>query len=196
MHRQPLLRLLDAYAGLYPDESPVVDRVRHLVRKNEDCFHRTCRPGHITGSAWVLSADQRRCLLVHHRKLNLWVQPGGHADGDPDSLAVATREAQEESGIEALAPLAQPGETVVPLDIDVHLIPERRGPSGELIEDAHEHHDIRFLLAAEYEAPIVVSAESHDVRWFTPDEVRRLTGEESVLRLLRKSLSWMPAGVT
>ena len=68
MHRQPLLKMLGKYLDLYPDEEDVVRRVCALVDSSPDCFLRSCRPGHITGSAWVLSHDRSRCLLVHHRK--------------------------------------------------------------------------------------------------------------------------------
>ena len=78
---------------------------------------------------------------------------------------------------------------VMPFDVDVHEIPARYDADGQMIEDAHEHHDIRFLLIADADDAIQVSDESHDVAWFTPDEVRELTDEESVLRMLHKALS-------
>ena len=184
MHREPLLQLLADYVRICPDESPVVAKIRSLVESHTDCFERTCRPGHITGSAWVVSHDGLRHLLLHHRKLDRWLQPGGHADGDVNVAQVALREAIEESGIPRLR-LSQ--ET--PLDVDVHLIPARYTAAGKLLEEAHEHHDIRFLLQAEGDDPIVVSDESHDVQWFTSEQVAAKIDEESVLRLLKKSLA-------
>ncbi len=184
---QPLLTLLDRYAVAWPAESAMVDRVRALVAAHDNCFDRDCLPGHITGSAWVLSPDRRRCLLLHHRKLDRWLQPGGHADGDPDVLRVAIREASEESGLPGIYCLDDES----PLDVDVHVIPARRNAQGKITEPAHEHHDLRFLLATDDPAPLVVTDESHDVRWCTPQEVEQLTQEESVLRLLRKSRDWM-----
>lgn len=164
----------------------MVQRVLTLVSEHADCFDRHCLPGHVTGSAWVLSADRKRCLLVHHRKLDRWLQPGGHADGDAKVLRVAQREAREESGLASIFAL----DDTMPLDVDVHLIPERCTLCGEILEPAHEHHDIRFLLSTEDEA-LTVSEESHDVRWCTPEEVKALTQEESVLRMLRKARPWM-----
>jgi 8-oxo-dGTP pyrophosphatase MutT (NUDIX family) len=186
MHRQPLIELLNRYAARFPNESEVVDRIRALVTEHADCFERTCRPGHITGSAWVLSHDRTCCLLVHHAKLNRWLQPGGHADGETEIAEVALREAQEETGLTRLTLPTFAGQ-LVPLDLDVHLIPERRRPDGSLIDDAHEHHDVRFLLIAEPDQETVLSEESHDLGWFTHDEVLALTNEESVLRMLRKA---------
>jgi 8-oxo-dGTP pyrophosphatase MutT (NUDIX family) len=207
MHRQSLLQLLDRYQQRYPAEQPVIDRIRRLVTTHSDCFERSCRPGHITGAAWIVSEDRRRCLLVHHRKLNRWLQPGGHADGDPVAARVALREAQEESGlsrlklwdVEAMARGADAGERpceapwadraawdITPLDVDVHVIPARYDVDGTLLEDSHEHHDIRFLVVAGGDETPRVSAESYAARWFSRDELARFTDEESVLRLDRK----------
>jgi 8-oxo-dGTP pyrophosphatase MutT (NUDIX family) len=186
MHRQPLLTLLDRYAALHPSEAPMIDRIRALVSAHENCFERACIPGHITGSAWIVSHDGARHLLVHHRKLNRWLQPGGHADGQTDVAAAALREAVEETGLASLRFADDSPTGPLPLDVDVHLIPERRTVAGELVDPAHEHHDIRFLFVAAPDEQIQVSDESHDVRWFTPAEIERLDTDESVLRMLRK----------
>lgn len=193
MHREPLRKLLVDYRAANPAEAAVADRILQLVECHEDCFERTCRPGHLTGSAWVVSADGARHLLLHHRKLGKWLQPGGHADGEADLAAVATREAEEETGLNALRVIPDPGGSLA-LDIDVHLIPARYGPAGELVEDAHEHHDVRFLLQSAGDDALTLSDESHALRWCSPEEVRHLTQEESVLRLLEKAQSRLQAG--
>jgi len=211
MHRRPLLEMLARYRQAQPAEADVVDRIRALVEGHADCFDRSCRPGHITGAAWILSADRRHHLLTHHRQLGRWLQLGGHADGEPHVDQVALREAREESGMSNfdfvttekgselffardIAPSPSDSKIVltpflpVPLDVDVHQIPTRRDREGRVVEDAHEHHDIRFLLVAQSGQEIRPSDESYDVGWFTPEEVRRLTDEPSVLRMLEKTL--------
>jgi 8-oxo-dGTP pyrophosphatase MutT (NUDIX family) len=187
MHRRPLLDTLARYRQAFPNEGAIVDRICELVATHADCFERTCRPGHITAAAWILSPDRRRCLLTHHRKLGRWLQLGGHADGQWCVEDVALREAREESGLTAFDFLPIGG-AHVPLDIDVHQIPPRYDERGQLLEDGHEHHDIRFLLVARSECEISASDESHAVAWFTPDEVLQRTREESILRMLRKAL--------
>jgi len=187
MHRRPLLEMLACYRHAFPAEAEVVDRITALVEAHADCFERTCRPGHLTGAAWIVSADRRRCLLAHHRKLDRWLQLGGHADGQWQIEEVALREAREESGMSAFEMLSIAGDRI-PLDVDVHAIPPRYDAEGRLVEDAHEHHDIRFLLIAHDGQPLRASDESHDVAWFTPDEVRERTDEPSVLRMLHKAL--------
>ena len=195
MHRQPLLALLARYGSHFASEVEVVSRIRALVTTRPDCFERTCRPGHITASAWIVSPDGRQCLLTHHRRLNIWVQLGGHTDGQCDVLQAALREAREESGIEHLDPrtsdVGRAGDgPVLPLDVDIHTIPARYDQSGAVLEDEHEHHDIRFMMVADPTAPLRVSSESHDVRWIATSELGRFTKEESVLRMLRKSAAF------
>jgi len=187
MHRRPLLEMLSRYRAQFPSEADVVDRIQALIEAYSNCFERSCRPGHITGSAWIVSADRRRCLLAHHRKLDCWLQLGGHADGQPEVEQVALREAREESGMQRFDLVCIDG-ALLPLDVDVHQIPARRNDQGQLVEDAHEHHDVRFLLIAHPDQDIRLSDESHELAWFPLDEVPRRTDEESVLRMLRKAL--------
>jgi 8-oxo-dGTP pyrophosphatase MutT (NUDIX family) len=188
MSRWPLLEMLARYRDAFPSEAAVVERICALVDSRPDCFERTCRPGHITAAAWILSTDRRRALLTHHRKLGRWLQLGGHADGQWHVEEVALREAREESGLARFEFIPIHG-AVLPFDLDVHEIPARYDADGALVEDAHEHHDIRFLLIAASGDEIRVSDESHDLKWCTPDEVRALTDEESVLRMLRKAIA-------
>ena len=95
MHRRNLLEALTRYAIRHPDEQSTVDRFSRLLEDHPNCFERDCWAGHITGSAWLLNPSQSKLLLTHHRKLNMWLQLGGHSDGDPDTAAVAKREAEE-----------------------------------------------------------------------------------------------------
>jgi len=186
MHRDSVIQLLTAYRAANPSEAEVADRILALVNSRPDCFDRTCRPGHLTGSAWVVSSDGQRHLLLHHRKLGKWLQPGGHADGQTDLAEVALREAVEETGLQSLRLIPDAGGALV-LDLDVHDIPARYACDGSLIEDAHEHHDVRFLFRVDGAGDLLGNEESHSVRWFTEKEVRKITLEISVLRLLEKS---------
>ena len=180
MHRDPLLRWISAYGARYPDERATADRFAAFVAAHRDCFERTCVPGHVTGSAWLVSHDGARFLLTHHRKLGRWLQLGGHSDGDADTAAVALREATEESGIRGLrvAPISG---VVQPLDLDAHEIPAR----GD--EPAHVHYDVRFLVVAPPGATIAISEESLDLRWFATDAALAVPHDESVASLLRKA---------
>jgi 8-oxo-dGTP pyrophosphatase MutT (NUDIX family) len=140
-----------------------------------DAFERGLAIGHFTGSAWLVSADGQRVLLTHHRKLGLWLQPGGHADGDTDLRRVALREAEEESGLDGL--------TIEPaiFDLDRHRIPARGA------EPEHWHYDVRFVVRAGADEAFVVGEESHALAWREITDVAKdESADESVRRMARK----------
>ena len=182
-----LRELLAAHLAAWPADHEVASRFTAFIDGHPDCLLRSCAPGHLTGAALVTTPELDRVLLTHHRALDIWVQLGGHADGDGQLHRVARKEAEEESGLKSLIWLAHPltmraGGRPIPFDLDIHAIPA--SPRAA----AHLHHDVRFVLvatAAIHEA-IVVSEESHDVRWFTLSEARALTSEASMHRQFDK----------
>lgn len=180
MHRRHLLDILRSYRDAYPAEAGVVQRIGAFTESHADCFERSCLAGHITASAWIVSADYRDALLTHHAKLDRWLQLGGHCDGDPDPFSVALREAREESGMAEFRE-ASGVEVPLPLDVDIHRIPARGS------EPEHDHLDLRYLLVAGAGQEIVCSEESKDLRWIARDRIHAVTTEESVLRLERKA---------
>ena len=181
-HRKLLQQALGHYLARFPNEGETVARIRTLVAGHPDCFERTCLPGHITGSAWIVSPDRSRYLMTRHRIFDRWLQLGGHSDGCAQPHLVALREAEEESGLTGFGLYREP-EGFVPLDVDIHTIAARAGVP------AHAHYDIRYLLTASDEKPLIVSDESHDLRWFDSNELMELIQEESVLRMARKGVS-------
>jgi 8-oxo-dGTP pyrophosphatase MutT (NUDIX family) len=140
-----------------------------------DAFQRTHLPGHITGSSFIVSDDLKHTLLVHHAKLNRWLQPGGHADGDPNVVGVALREANEETGLKNLT-LLQNGI----FDLDIHTIPARKD------FPQHEHFDVRYLFRGSMDEEVVVSEESHDVKWVPLKDLERFNNERALLRMRDK----------
>jgi 8-oxo-dGTP pyrophosphatase MutT (NUDIX family) len=158
-----------------PDELVHCRRMVELLDSCMNCFDRDAFPAHFTGSALVVSADGARCLLHHHRKLDCWLQFGGHCDGEEDVLSVAQREAYEESGIDGLVVASRR-----PLDLDIHEIP----PFGT--EPAHLHYDIRYVLIAPDHAEIRTSLESKELRWFTPEQTKQVSLDSGLRRLLEK----------
>lgn len=181
MHRQALLGKLARYRAADPYETRAAERLREFVEEHADCFERSLAVGHVTGSAWILDRSRAFTLLTHHRKIGKWLQLGGHADGDPDVLRVALREAREESGLAAVAPISEEI-----FDIDIHAIPAR-GREGE-----HLHYDVRFLLEADRRAPLSITAESRSLEWVALGRVAELNPEESVSRMVSKTLRRFP----
>ncbi|MDD5261626.1 MAG: NUDIX hydrolase [Methylacidiphilales bacterium] len=174
--RNPVLELLAGYKAFDGNEAALLERILEFVRREPACFERSTQEGHLTGSAWVLDPAAKKVLLLHHAKLGKWLQPGGHADGDPDLERVARREVFEETGLEGLE---LSGNGI--FDVDAHWIPAWKDDPG------HWHFDVRFCFLADSNAPLRVNAESHELAWVPLDRVGEYTQEESVRRMVRKS---------
>lgn len=174
-HATQLIEMLDQYQQREGDL--IAAKFQDFARTSFDVFQRWHPPGHFTGSAWVVSADGQRALLMHHRKLDRWLQPGGHADGDPDLSAVALREAQEETGLEALAL-----ESSEIFDLDLHTIPARG------TEPEHQHWDVRFVVRASGNERFVVNAESHALAWVP---IKDLLGDQTEVSIRRMAQRWL-----
>lgn len=150
-------------------------RMLDLARLGSAAFdRRNVEPGHFTASAFVVTPSRDEVLLIHHGKLERWLQPGGHVDAQDASLeAAALREVVEETSLTALEPVGGI------FDVDIHRIPAR----GETA--AHEHFDVRFLFVT-HQRTARAASDALAARWFTLDEVSVANSDESVLRAVRK----------
>jgi 8-oxo-dGTP pyrophosphatase MutT (NUDIX family) len=174
---QALLDALRHYRDQWQGEAATVALFEALARTRPEVFDRRHAPAHFTGSAWVVSGDGARVLLMHHRKLGRWLQPGGHADGDTDLVRVALRETQEETGVRELA--VEGGI----FDIDRHRIPARRN------EPEHWHFDVRHVLRVKGDERFVSNGESLALAWRPVAEV---AGDSSLDPSLRRMAhKWM-----
>jgi 8-oxo-dGTP pyrophosphatase MutT (NUDIX family) len=167
------------YARRVPEHAAVADGfVRLLDEGGDDPFQRSRLAGHFTGSAWLVSADGRRVLLTHHRKLDRWLQLGGHADGDRDLAAVALREAEEESGLPGLRL-----ESHALFDLDRHWIPARGQVPG------HWHYDARYVVRAGTDERFKVGEEALDLAWRDIAAIAADAQADESLR--RMALRWL-----
>ena len=178
MHRQELLNLLLRHRTRFMEEAAYIRRAIDFVEQHEDIFYRELWPAHVTGSAWVVSPDRESVLMLHHRKLDQWFQPGGHADGDNDVLRVALRETSEETGLDA-GHIRLIDEEI--FDVDIHTI----AASHEA--PRHEHIDIRFLVEIDDSMPLPGSDESHDVLWVDFHDISRFNNNRSTYRMVEKT---------
>ena len=178
MHRQELLSLLRRHRTRFMDEAGYIRRAIAFVEQHEDIFYRELWPAHVTGSAWVVSPDRESVLMLHHRKLDQWFQPGGHADGDNDVLRVALRETSEETGVDP-AHIRLVDDAV--FDVDIHtILASHEAPR-------HEHIDIRFLVEIDDSLPLPGSDESHDVLWVDFHDISRFNNNRSTYRMVEKT---------
>jgi len=170
---------LNTYPATSVVEKEYKSRMLNLLnRHGHQAFTRDLHHAHFTASAWILNKEKNKVLLLHHTKLNKWLQPGGHADGEMNLLKVARKEAAEESNLTNLKLLQNQI-----FDIDIHVIPKR----NEVIE--HEHFDVRFIFTTEDEDKTQINNESKGFKWVNLAKIDQLTNEESILRMLRKSKS-------
>lgn len=173
-----LAEALAQYAQRWPDEAEVARDFGEFLASADTVFERAHLIGHFTASSWLVDRSGTRALLTHHRKLERWLQLGGHADGDRDLARVALREAEEESGLTGLEVVAEM------FDLDRHWIPERGDVPG------HWHYDVRYVVRAHEGEDYVVSDESHDLAWRPVQEILAdRASDESMRRMAGKWLA-------
>jgi 8-oxo-dGTP pyrophosphatase MutT (NUDIX family) len=154
--------------------------VLEFIDQHPDALHRSCLVGHLTASSWVVNHRGDRGLIMYHSKIQMWVQPGGHADGDANLAAVALKEASEETGISGLEVYT------APIDIDIHLFVNKKNSEAD-----HLHHDLRYLVRAPEGAVEFGNHESEALRWVSEDELRlrELDLDESTIRLAKSGFA-------
>lgn len=175
------VQALDAYAKSPWNNSPTLLKLfKSLLRKSRSFYRDHFEPGHFTASSFVFDSNREQGLLIHHKTLDKWLQPGGHADGDENLLRVAQRELFEECGVNNLN-LAWNGI----IDIDRHSIPAREK------EASHFHYDVRFLWNAHIDKIKlkIEKAELKDAQWMSWDDAKKLKIDASVSRLFEKALA-------
>lgn len=178
MHRNELLSLLLKHKTTFMEEAAYQQRAVNFVQQHADCFHRELWPAHVTGSSWVVNPHRSHALMLHHKKHDQWFQPGGHADGHADILAVALRETSEETGLDTGA-IQLLSHNI--FDIDIHAIPAFGN------EPEHEHFDIRFLVEINDALPIPGNDESHQVLWVPLNQVSSYNNNLSTYRMVEKT---------
>ena len=152
-----------------------------FLDRQEDAFLRSSLLAHMTASAWVVNPARDKVLMVYHRIYDSWSWTGGHADGETDLLAVALREAREETGVEHVHPVSREIYSLEVLTVDGH---EKR---GEYVS-SHLHMNVTYLLEAEETDELhICEAENSGVRWFALEEALAASTEPwFVQRIYRK----------
>ena len=145
--RADIEQMLNGYLARFPEDRTKKTAFTDFVAAFDGpaLYNRKNFTGHITAGGIVVSRQSGRILLLKHKQLGKWLQPGGHVEtGDATVSAAAIREIREETGIrqEQLEPLRFPNETSCLIEVDSHFIPR----SDAKKEEAHTHHDMRFAF--------------------------------------------------
>jgi len=178
MTRNQLTDLIINHKSRFEEETNFKKRFIDLLLE-PNCFMRLRLEGHFTASCWTTDMSRRKVLLMHHAKLNKWLQPGGHADGDENLINVAKKELQEETGLENYS--TSNFNNI--FDIDIHTIPEKKGIPE------HFHYDVRFHFIADKPDEIKKNHESNDLKWVNLDDVQEICkNEKSIMRMVEKTI--------
>lgn len=177
MQKDHIHQLLERFQTVFDEEALYRKYTLDFLRNCDDFWQRSNLAGHLTGSAWVLNPRRDKALLIHHRGLDKWFQPGGHADATDASLTdTARREALEECGLGQMTLLSDDI-----FDLDIHVIPAKK----DIPE--HLHYDVRFAFVAESETLLGDLAEVRDLQWVALRELAAAGGvQQSVRRMAVK----------
>lgn len=163
-------------ADISPEAEDHRRSILEFIDRHDDALQRSCRPGHLTGSAVVVNPAGSHVVMLHHKKLDKWLQPGGHCDGNANLAAVALREAIEETGLGGL--MVYP----IAVDLDVHDV----DPPDD---QAHLHLDARYLVTAPDDSDPPGNDESHEIRWVAVDDLDQLGIDAGTRRMIDRALA-------
>ena len=161
------------------DQALILD----FLSRNEDAFLRSNRLAHMTASAWIVNPARTKTLMVYHKLYDSWSWTGGHADGETDLLAVALKEAREETGIVHVRPVSGEIFSLEVLTVDGH---EKR---GEYVS-SHLHLNVTYLLEAEESDTLhICKEENSGVAWFALEEALKASTEPWFVERIYKQLN-------
>lgn len=157
-------------------DEAIVGLFQDFFDETKDVFNReNYDPGHLTSSAFIVNKERTHCVLMNHKKLNKWLQPGGHIEHKMSPLKSAQKEALEETGLKSATPTGKIH------NIDAHVFPEKADKN----QPEHMHYDITYLFEADLNEEPVQNEESNGVRWFTLDEAYKV-GDGAVQKMIEK----------
>lgn len=154
-----------------------------LLKTQPDIFTRENEVAHFTASSWLLNREHTKVLMIYHNIYHSWAWTGGHADGEEDLLAVAIREAQEETGVKEIQTVNDTIFSIETLTVDGH---EKRGR----YVPSHLHLNVTYLLEAdEAEVLRIKPDENSGVKWFSLEKALEVCSEPWMVERIYKKLN-------
>lgn len=174
VNKQELIQLVNQY----PTNDHHKQQILAFLHENEDFWTKGNIAGQITAACWVVNKTLTKALMTHHKKLDRWLQIGGHLEAEDENIVDSCiRELKEESGLTQFN-LLQPEV----FDLDVHHI-----PASAKGVPAHIHYDIRMLFEADEQETIQFDQdESNNIVWMNLAEIEAMN-DESISRMVRKT---------
>lgn len=178
MNKKTLLKEIGLFDSTFTEEIKFKHQVIDFLNQHDDFYQRTNLQGQVTGSAWIISPNCKQVLLIHHKKLNIWVQPGGHADATDTSLfETAQREAIEECCVKIID-----SKTEI-FDLDIHEIPTKNDIPK------HLHYDFRYCFVAEPSSKLDIDkTEINDAQWIDVAQLASENTSQSIRRMALKTI--------
>ncbi len=178
-----IIEAIKAYAPCCEQEARDKAVILDYLAKNPDAFYRSNPIAHMTASAWIVNRDRTKVLMVYHRIYDSWSWTGGHADGEEDLLAVALREAREETGLRKVRAVSEEICSLEVLTVDGH---EKRGA----YVPSHLHLNVSYLLEADEDEELrVCEEENSGVKWFTLHDALAASTEPWFVERIYKKLN-------
>ena len=166
-----LLEAIEKYNPCNEQERKDKEVILDFLHTAETPFLRTNRTAHMTASAWIVNRERTKVLFCYHTIYDSWAWTGGHADGNEDLLAVAVKEAMEETGIRIVKPVSENIFSLEVLPVNGH------EKAGEYVS-SHLHMNVTYLLEADDREELrACSGENSAVAWFSPNEVLQVSSE-------------------
>lgn len=172
---------VEAFVPINEQEERDKNLLLRWIDSGADILTRENEVAHLTASAWVMSPDRTKVLMAYHNLYDSWAWLGGHADGESDLLAVALREAEEESGVGAVRPVMEEILSIETLCVEGH---EKRGR----YVPCHLHLNVTYLLEADPDQPLRIKPDENSaVAWIEVEDIPKKSTEKwFVERIYRK----------
>jgi ADP-ribose pyrophosphatase YjhB (NUDIX family) len=175
--QQNLINMLVEHNGYDDQEKFYIEKSLPFVKIQPKCTDRDNLAGHVTASSWILSPNKDQVLLINHRRIGDWSQPGGHIEIiDPSIQAAAKRSAEEETDLENLILVSENL-----FDVDLHIIQETED------EPKHWHIDLRFIFICS-SMPTSLHLTSNNLAWFNLDDIITTSKKASLVRMAKKAV--------
>lgn len=188
MQKNILIDIVNQYLNIFPEESERQTKLIEYLQHNNDKQITDWNnfDGHIVAGGFIYAKEENKFLVLYHKDLKMYLYPGGHADlNDINPFETSKREIEEETGLVDLEQLILNGNSLIPIDIDTHIV----GDNERLNIPEHYHFDFRYLFMINKIVDINIDKEeSENYKWISLDELNKNTNYCKIIKKIEKVL--------